>query len=338
MAKNPPLPAVMFTLIMGRWVSHLIYVAAKLELADHLKKGPRTADELATVVEVQAPALYRVLRALASVGVFAETKGKRFKLTPLAATLQKAVPGSMHAAALVLGEKYQVDARGQLLHGVKSGEVPFLKAHGVSAFEYLEKHPEELKVFGESMSSVSSTENPAIAAAYKFSGIRTLVDVGGGHGSLLASILKSNSKLKGVLFDQPSVIARAKQGRHVTAKGIAGRCMLESGDFFAGVPKGGDAYIMKRTLHDWNDQQCAKILANCCAAMNEKGRVLVADTVIPPGNGPDRGKLVDMQMLVIGGRERTKQEFAAVFKDAGLKLTRVVRTKCPLSIVEGVRA
>jgi hypothetical protein len=338
MAQKPPPPAVMFRLIMGRWVSHLIYVAAKLELADRVKNGPRTVEELATAAEVQAPALYRVLRALASVGIFAETKDKRFKLTPLAVTLQKAVPGSMHAAALMLGEKYLEDAWAQLLHGIKTGEIPFLKAHGVRQFEYLEKHPEDLKIFGETMTNVSSTENPAIAAAYKFSGIRTLVDVGGGNGSLLATILKANPKLKGVLFDLPSVTTRAKQDRHLTAKGIAERCTFESGDFFAAVPKGGDAYTMKRTLHDWDDERCAKILANCSAAMNEKGKVLVIDSVILPGNDPDRGKLLDMQMLVIGGRERTKQEFATVFREAGLKLTRVVPTKCPLSIVEGVRA
>jgi hypothetical protein len=275
---------------------------------------------------------------LASVGVFAETKGKRFKLTPLAALLQKAVPGSMHAAALMWGEKFQEDAWAQLLHGIKTSEIPFLKAHGVPPFEYLEKHPEALKIFGEAMTSVSSTENPAIAAGYKFSGIQTLVDVGGGHGSLLSTILKVNPKLKGVLFDQPSVITRAKQDGHVTAKGIPERCTLESGDFFEAAPKGGDAYIMKRVLHDWDDERCAKILANCCAAMSKKGRVLVVESVIPPGNGPDRGKLADMQMLIMGGRERTKQEFAAVFRAAGLKLTRVVPTKCPLSIVEGVRA
>jgi hypothetical protein len=338
MAKNPPPQAVLFNLIIGRWVSHLIYVAARLELADHLKHGPRTVEELATAAEVQAPALYRVLRALASFGVFAETKNKRFKLTPLAVTLQKSVPGSMRAAALMLGQKYLEDSWAQLLHGVKSGENPFLKANGVPLFEYLEKHPEDLKIFGETMTNVSSTENPAIAAAYKFSGIRTLVDVGGGNGSLLAAILKANPKLKGVLFDQPSVSARAKQDRHVTAKGIAERCMLESGNFFAAVPKGGDAYIMKRTLHDWDDERCAKILANCRDAMSEKGKVLVVDAVIAPGNEPDRGKLLDIQMLVIGGRERTKQEFATLFRQAGLKLTRVEPTKCPLSIVEGVRA
>jgi len=328
----------MFRLIVGRFVSRLIYIAAKLEIADHLKHGPRTVEDLALATEVQAPALYRVLRALASVGIFAETKDKRFKLTPLAATLQKGVPGSVHAVALIFGEKYMEDAWAQLLNGVKTGETPFLKAHGIPPFEYLEQHPEALKIFGEAMTNVSSIENPAIAAAYRFSGIGTLVDVGGGHGSLLATILKANPKLNGVLFDQPSVITRAKQDRHVTAKGIAERCTLESGNFFEAVPKGCDAYIMKRVIHDWDDERCVKIFANCRAAMSERGRVLVAESVIPPGNAPDRGKLLDMQMLVMGGRERTKLEFATVFKKAGLKLTRVVPTKCPLSIVEGVRA
>ena len=338
MAKKLPPPAAMFALIMGRCVSQLIFVAAKLELADHLKHGPRTVEELAAAAEVQAPPLYRVLRALASVGIFAEIKNRRFKLTPLAATLQKAAPGSMHAAAQLWEGKYLEEAWAQLVHGVKTGEIPFFKAHGVPVFEYLEKHPESLKVFGETMTNVSSTENPAIAAAYKFTGIRTLVDVGGGNGSLLATILKANPKLNGVLFDQPSVTTRARQDRHVTAKGIAERCTLESGNFFEAVPMGGDAYVMKRTLHDWDDDRCAKILGNCRDAMSQKGKVLVVDAVIPPGNKPDRGKLLDIQMLVIGGRERTKQEFAALFKQAGLKLTRVVPTKCPLSIVEGVRA
>ena len=327
----------MLNLTIGHWVARLIYVAAKLKLADLLKDGPRTTAQLATATGVQAPALYRILRTLASVGVFAETKGGRFKLTPLAATLRSDVPGSMRAWAIMANEKYTWDSWMDLLHGVKTGEIPFVKAHGVHPFEYLEKHPDDLAVFGESMTSLSATENPAIAAAYKFSAIRTLVDVGGGHGSLLAAILKANPKLKGVLFDQPSVIARAQKDQHVTAKGIAERCTLESGSFFEAVPA-GDAYIMKYILHDWNDEQCVKILTNCRAAMNEKGRILVVDNVIPPGNDPSWGKLVDIQMLVIGGRERTKKEFAAMFAKAGLKLTRVLATKCPLSIVEGVRA
>jgi hypothetical protein len=328
----------MLNLTIGYWVARLIHVAAKLKLADLLKDGPRTAAHLATATGVHAPALYRVLRALASVGVFAETKSGRFKLNPLAATLQTGVPASLRGWALMINEKYTWDAWEELLHGVKTGEIPFLKAHGVPPFEYLEKHPDDLEVFGESMTSLSGTENPTISAAYKFSAVRTLVDVGGGHGSLLATILKANPKLKGVLFDQPSVIARAQKDQHVTAKGIAERCKLESGSFFEAVPAGADAYMMKYILHDWNDEQCVKILENCRDAMNPKGKVLVVDNVIPPGNDPNWGKLLDIQMLIIGGRERTKKEFSVIFAQAGLKMTRVVPTKCPLCIVEGVRA
>jgi hypothetical protein len=338
MAKKPKLPAVMVNLTTGHWVARLTYIAAKLKLADLLKSGPRTVGDLAKAAGVHAPALYRVLRALASVGVFAETKSERFKLTPLAATLRTDVPGSLRSFALMINEKYTWDAWEELLYGVETGGIPFHKAHGVLPFEYLEKHPEDLKVFGESMTSLSATENPAVAAAYKFSGFTTLVDIGGGHGSLLATILKANPKLKGVLFDQSSVIARAQKDQHVTAKGIAERCRLESGSFFETVPTRGDAYIMKYILHDWNDEQCVKILKNCRAAMNEKGKVLVVDTVILPGNDPGWGKLLDIQMLVIGGRERTKKEFAAMFAQAGLRMTRVVPTQCPLSIVEGIRA
>jgi hypothetical protein len=335
MAKKTSPHTTMLNLMIGHWVARLILVAAKLNLADLLKEGPRTADELAAIAGVRAPQLFRVLRALASVGVFAETKNRRFKLTPLAATLQTGVPGSMRTGALLLNSDWQWDAWQQLLHGVETDEVPFVKAHGMSVFEYLDKHPEDLAVFHESTTGLT---NPAIAAAYKFSKFRTLVDVGGGHGSLLATILKENPKLNGVLFDQPSVVAGARGNRHVTAKGIANRCTLESGDFFASVPKDGDAYIMKYILHDWSDEHAVKILSNCRAAMNVSGRVLVVDSVIPPGNSPGYVKLLDIEMLIVGGRERTKAEFAAIFREAGLRLTRVLATKCPLSIVEGIRA
>jgi len=340
MAKKLLPQAVMQNLIAGHWLTRLIYIAAELRLADLLKAGPRTVEALGKEAGVQAPELYRVLRALASVGVFAETTGRRFKLTPLAATLQTGVPGSMRAMALVENTRFVRDAWLHLLQGVKTGESPFLKAHGVPFFEYLERHPDDLQLFGEYMTSVSAAESPAIAAAYKFSGFRNLVDVAGGHGSMLATILKANPKLTGVLFDLPAVIARAGKDKHVTAKGIAKRCTLEGGDVFESVPKGGDAYIMKHIIHDWDDEHGVKILANCRAAMNEKGKVLVVDNVIGPGNDPSWGKLLDVAMLTAtdGGRERTKAEFVAIFKQAGLKLTRVVPTKCPLSIVEGVRA
>jgi hypothetical protein len=338
MPKKPSPPEVMRNLAIGYWVSRLIHIVAKLKLTDLLKHGPRTVEDLATASGVEPLMLYRILRALASVGIFAETANRRFKLTPLAATLRSDAPYSMHGWALMINEHWGWDSWKELLHGVKTAEVPFLKAHGMPIFEYFESHPEDLQVFGESMTSLSRIENPAVAAAYNFSRIRTLVDIGGGHGSLLATILKTNPQMTGVLYDQPSVIARAEKDRHVTAKGIAHRLRLKSGNFFQSIPGGGDAYIMKYILHDWSDDACVKLLALCRAAMQEKGKVLVVDNVIAPGNGPGWGKLLDIQMLVIGGRERTRKEFAALFAEAGLKLTRIVPTKCPLSIVEGIRA
>ena len=335
MPKKTSPHAKMLNLIIGHWVSRLVQVAAQLNIADLLKAGPRTAEELAKDTRVRAPQLYRVLRALASVGVFAETKSGRFKLTPLAATLQSGVPGSMRTSALLLNSDWQWDAWQKLLDGVASDDVPFVKAHGMSVFEYLEKHPDHLAAFHDSATGLT---NPAIAAAYNFSKFRTLVDVGGSHGALLSTILKAHPSLKGVLFDQPSVIAGAKNGRHLAEAGIAGRCKLESGSFFVSVPAGSDAYIMKYILHDWDDERCVKILSNCRAAMNKNGRVLVVDSVVPPGNEPGYVKLLDIEMLIIGGRERTKTDFSSIFRKSGLKLTRVVATKSPLSIVEGVRA
>jgi len=335
MPKKTSPHAKMLNLVIGHWVSRLVQVAAQLNIADLLKAGPRTAEELAKAAHVRAPQLYRVLRALASVGVFAETKNGRFKLTPLAATLQTRVPGSMRTAALMLNSDWQWDAWQKLLDGVASDDVPFVKAHGMSVFEYLEKHPDDLAAFHDSATGLT---NPAIAAAYNFSKFHTLVDVGGSHGALLSTILKAHPSLKGVLFDQPSVIAGAKKGRNLAEAGIAGRCKLESGSFFVSVPVGADAYIMKYILHDWDDERCVKILSNCRSAMNKNGRVLVVDSVVPPGNEPGYVKLLDIEMLVIGGRERTKADFSSIFRKSGLKLTRVVTTKSPLSIVEGVRA
>lgn len=330
--------ATVLNLTVGYWISSLIYIAAKLRLPDLLRDGPRTAAELASTTGTNASSLYRVMRTLASVGIFAELKDGRFKLTPFASTLRSDVPGSLHGFALMCAEKYHWDAWAQLLDGVRTGDAVFNKVHGMAFFEYLESHPEKLAVFGEAMTSWSGAENPAVAAAYKFSTLGTLVDVGGGHGSLLTTIMNANPKINGILYDQPSVIARAENDRHVTSKGISERCTLEAGDFFQSVPGGGDAYILKSILHDWSDDHCVTILRNCTTAMNKKGRVLVVDNVIPRGNEADWNKLLDIQMLIIGGRERTKAEFAALFKKAGLKLRRVIPTKCALSVVEGVCA
>jgi hypothetical protein len=334
-----PLPLQMVDLIIGYWVSQLIYVAARLDLADRLKQGPMKVDDLAKQVDVDQRALYRMMRALASVGVFAETDSGVFSLTALAETLRSDRPDSMRDFALMMVEGYNWKAWQDLHESVKGDEIAFDRVHGMPIFEYFEKHPEHREVFARSMSSISGTENPAVAESCDFSKIGTLVEVGGSQGHLLATILRLHPGMKGVLFDRPSVIEQAMQAPFLKADELDGRVTFEGGDFFEAVPSGGDGYLMKYILHDWNDEQCATILSRCREAMNPDGRVFVVDTLLESGNEPQLGKLMDINMLVLtGGRERTEAEFAELFGKSGLRLEAVHPTECPLSVVEAVRA
>jgi hypothetical protein len=291
----------MRSLIAGYWVSRLIYVAARLGLPDLLKNGPRTADDLASQAGVNASALYRMLRTLASYGVFTETRGRRFKLTALGSTLRSDVPASMHGFALFLIGSPVWNAWEDLEYAVRTGQLPFDRLYNVPFYEYLNQHPENLKIFGEAMTSLSGTENPEFVRAFQ------------------------------------AVIERARRDRHLTASRVASRCAFAGGDMFESVPRGGDAYVMKYILHNWDDEHCVRLLSNCREAMNPGGRVLVADAVVLPVEKPDWGKLLDIQMMVVvPGKERTRAEFAALFERAGLELTRVISTDCPLSLIEGV--
>ncbi len=336
-ADAPP-PVALLQMIMAPMISRAIYVAAKLGIADRMKDQPQTAAQLAEATGMHAPSLYRVLRALASVGVFAEDDQGCFGLTPLAASLQTEAPGSLRSLALYFfGAKFHWDAWGEILHSVQTGETAVKHLHGVEPFAYFERHPEDAAVFNDAMTSISESMKAAIGAAYDFSSLGTLVDVGGGHGSLLAAILQANPRLQGILFDQPSVLEGA--ARPIEALGVAERCQLVAGDFFASVPSGGDAYILKHILHDWDDERAAAILRNIHRAMAPDGKLLVVDFVIPPGNAPSLGKLIDLEMLLLpGGRERTESEFRTLFRTAGFELTRVLPTPSPVSIIEGVRA
>ena len=329
----------MRALISAYWTSQLVLVAAQLGVADVLAKGPRTAEAIAQQVGAQPAALRRVLRALASQGVFAVDARGRFRLTPLAQTLRSDRPGSLRDFARMMVDDYNWQSWGALLHGVRTGELPFDHVHGMPVFEYLARHPEKERVFAASMASISGTENAAVARAYPFGKLRQLVDVGGAHGHLLATILRRHRKLRGVLYDQPQVIAAAAQSGFLSTPDLAGRHELVGGSFFESVPAGADGYLMKYILHDWNDAQCLQILGHCRDAMAEGGRVLVVDHVVPPGNGADWAKLLDINMLVgPGGQERTREEFGDLFARAGLRLVRVVPTACPQSILEAVRA
>ena len=336
--EKPP-PLQMLDLIIGYWISQLIYVAARLGLADALEQGPTKVDDLANQANVDARALYRMMRALASVGVFAEADPGVFSLTPLADTLRSDRPDSMRDFALMMVEGYNWKSWQDLHESVKDEKIAFDRVHDMPIFEYFEKHPEHREVFARSMASLSGTENPAVAEGYDFSKIGMLVDVGGSQGHLLATILNHHAGVKGVLFDRPSVIEQAKRAPFLQGDGLDGRVTFEGGDFFQEVPAGGDGYLMKYVLHDWNDEQCVTILSHCREAMNPDGRVLVVDTVVAPANEPQWGKLMDINMLVLtGGRERTEAEFTELFEKAGLRLDAVYPTQCPLSVVEAVRA
>jgi hypothetical protein len=338
-AKERPGPQQhVLGLITGYWLSQCVRVAAKLGVADVLARGPKTPEALAEQLGANAPALRRVLRALASAGVFAEDARGRFRLTPAAKTLQTGAPGSLRDFARMMVDDYNWDAWAGLDHAVVRGALPFDQVHGEPIFEYLAKHPDDEALFAASMASISGTENDAVARAYPFGKLRTLVDVGGAHGHLLATILRRHKKLRGILYDQPQVVAAAGASGFLSAPELAGRHELVGGSFFDRVPAGADAYLMKYILHDWDDEKCLRILGNCRDAMAEGGRVLVVEHVIPKGNGAYWGKLLDVNMLALtGGQERTREEFRELFARAGLKLARVWPTAGALRVLESVR-
>lgn len=334
-AETPP-PVAMLQLIAGFWVSRALYIAAKLGIADLLAEGPKRSEELAQTTSTRAPSLYRVLRALASVGVFTEDDTGRFALTPLAATLQSDIPGSLRAFAIAeLGEEHY-PAWGDVLHSVKTGEIAFNHLFGMDVWQYRAQHPEDAKTFDEAMANFTAVVNEAILASYDFSPFGTVVDVGGGDGGLLASILKANLRLKGVLFDLPHVTDGAR--RRIEAEGLMERCKVVAGDFFASVPSGGDAYLLKWIIHDWDEEHAVAILKHCHRAMAEHGKLLLAEAVIPRGNEPSFHKFMDLNMLVMtGGRERTEAEYRVLLEAAGFRLTQIIPTPSEMSVIEGVR-
>ena len=321
--------------IMGFRLTQLIYVAAKLGLADHLHAHPQSAARLAEAVGADARALYRLLRALASVGIFAEQADGTFTVTPCARLLQTDVPGSLRSVALLYGEEWLWQAYGRMLSSVQTGHPAFQQVHGESLFDYLEHHPLAATVFHNAMTGFSAHEAAAILATYDFSRVQRVVDVGGGQGGLLAAILHAHPHLSGILFDLAPVIAHA-QGL-IAEQGLRERCQCVAGDFFAAIPAGGDIYLLKSVLHNWDDGASVRILRNCRMAMGEHARLVLAERVIPSGNTPAEAKLFDINMLVVlGGQERTQAEYGALFAAADLRLTQVLPTHTALSLVEGV--
>jgi len=333
-ADPVPPSATLLQMMTGYWVSQALYVAAKLGVADLLADGPRPVEELAAATQTYTSSLRRVLRALASVRVFTEARPGIFALTPLAALLRTGTPDSMRALAIMYAEE-QYRAWGDILHSVQTGETAFERQFGTSYFTYLAQHPEADRVFNEAMTGWTTQLVGAVVDAYDFSPFKTVVDVGGSYGTLLATILRSHPAARGILFDQPHVVAAA--GEQLAGAGVAERCTTVGGDFFVEVPAGGDAYVLAQILHDWDDERSVAILQQCRRVMPAHGKLLVIELVLPPGEEPFFGKWLDLHMLVLlGARERTATEYEALFRAAGFVLARVVPTAAGASIVEAV--
>ncbi len=324
----------MTRLFRGYWTSQAIYVAAELGLADLLDAGPRTVADLAAATGTHEPTLYRVMRWLASEGVFAELEDRRFDLTPKARALQGESP--VRLSVLFLARPASWLAAGGLLHTVRTGEPAFEHVHGVDFFTYNHAHPEDQALFDRLMAAQTVPVARAVARAYDFSNARSLVDVGGGLGSLAIEILSAHAHLHGTVLDQPHVCAQATKA--IAGAGLGDRCQAVAGDFFAEVPT-ADLHVLKFVLHDWDDGDAVRILSTCRSALDRNGRVLIIESVVPAGNQPSFAKSQDMNMLInLGGRERTEGEYRDLLLAAGFRHTRSLPLAGDLHIIEAAQA
>ena len=327
-----PLADQLLAMASGAWVTQMIHVAAELGLADALADGERDCDDLAASCGADGDALFRLLRGLASLGIFQETAPRRFALTPLAELLGSDHPQSLRQLTRMLGEEHYL-SWANLMHSVRTGENAFRHRYGCSVFQWYERTPERGAIFDGAMGDLSRPHSEALLAAFDCSAIGQLVDVGGGRGELMMTVLRANPRLRGVVFDQPHVLEPV-----TVPADLDGRLKLVGGDFFASAPAGADAYLLKHILHDWDDDACSTILRHIRSAMAPGGRVLILEQVIPPGNDPFPGKVADLNMLVMteGGRERTPGEYALLLESAGLSLRRIHPTAAAMSLVEAV--
>ena len=325
-------------LIVGKWALQAIYAAAELGIADRLRDGPRASADIARECATDDDATYRLMRALSNIGVLEERDGRAFALTDMGQFLRADVPGSLRGFARFVGYAPTWAAWGETLHSVRTGQPGFEHVFGENAFEYFAKHLDESAIFDEAMTSISTVESQAVAATFDFSGISTLADVGGGRGFLLATILRENPSMRGILFDLPHVVVGAPP--LLREHGIESRVRVEGGSFLETAPEGADAVIMKHILHDWNDDDSIRILQNCHRVLPKGGRVLVVEALVPPPGQQGWAKLLDLEMLVLTprGRERTEPEYAALFGKGGFRLTRVVPTLSPASVIEGEKS
>lgn len=323
-----------FRMATAYWASQALYVAAKLGVADVLSEGPKSSDEVASAIGANSRSLARLTRALVHLGILAVNNDGRFRLTRIGATLQSGMPGSMRSIVLTLGEQHY-QAWGKLLDSVTCDKPAFEEIYGQPLFEYLTENSAAARNFNEGMTDLTSQVALATVLAYDFSKSRVVVDIGGGHGVLLESILRSNPSTAGILFDSQQVIAAATP--KIGGKSATDRILTFAGDFFESVPHGADLYILKNVLHDWSDDRAVRILKNCRRAMDSNATLLVIEMVLPLSDDPAFGSLLDLNMLVMsGGQERTKNEYSSLLEKSGFRLRQVIPTLAPVSILEAI--
>jgi O-methyltransferase domain/Dimerisation domain len=331
---EPDLPTRMIQLITGAWAAQAVCAAATLGVADELANGPRRVEAVADAIGADADALHRLLRALAGLGLVEETADREFTLTELGELLTTDAPNSLRGIARMLGSPWHRRAWTDLAESVRSGESAFVRLFGDS-WEYFRDHPADGEVFNDAMTATSGTLLAPGLSAYDFTRFARIVDVGGGHGALLAGVLAGHDAAQGVLYDLPEVIAGA--GAPLERAGVADRCELVGGSFLDAVPAGGDAYLLANIIHDCDDRIAVRILRNCSAAMNPGGRVLLCEAVMPEkaGEAP-QASLIDLEMLVMapGARQRTAGEFERLFESAGLRLVGITAVGDTFSVVE----
>jgi hypothetical protein len=336
-AAAPPAHVQLIQMCAGGWIAAAVCEAAKLGLADHLADGARSAVELSTVTGTHAPSLHRFMRTLAGFGLLAEVEAQRFVLTPLGEGLKTGAPGSARSTLIAFGGPAFWRTWEEIGYSLETGKPAFDKVWGMPMFDYLGQNPEAASHFSEAMVGFHGSEPPTVAEAYDFSGIKTVVDVGGASGNMLAALLSRHASLRGVLFDMPHVVRDAPA--MLKSRGVDARVTIEAGSFFERVPAGGDAYLLSHIIHDWSEEQCLTILGHCRAAMGPDSRLLIVEAVLPDGNVPHQGKLQDLVMLLFpGGQERTEAEYASLLDKAGFRLRRVIPTSSVVSIVEAVPA
>jgi hypothetical protein len=334
-ASELPPPIRISLLSQGTIITTSLALAAELGIADLLADGPRSSEELAQATSTHPRSLYRILRLLCSLGVFNEIQTDSFVQTPLSECLRTGVPGSMRSWLRMVGLKVRYHTHAEALYSIKTGEPAFKRVTGMEFFDYLAAHPDEGEIFNQAMNDMGKVVAAAVAQSYDFSGIGKIIDVGGGHGTLIAAILQKYPEMTGILFDSPHVAERARES--IASAGLAHRCEVVGGDFFKSVPAGCDAYLLRWIIHNWDHERAITILRNCRQAMGASSRLLLIEMVIPTGNDLHQGKFLDYIMLIAQtGQERTEEEYDSLLHEADLRLNKVAPTGSSLSVIEAV--